>query len=381
MNDIFKSGMAAATRLTQSGNLRDATALIQRVLRGELAPSEAERSKPERLLVSPLIDGSAVDTSPTIDLLAMFAGAQPASSGTIGSRAREKNSEAGHAPGHFTSGTFGNDAGRRAFKFYTPTERTGGARPLIVMLHGCTQSSDDFAAATRMNICAEEHECFVVYPEQAAAANTSKCWNWFKSTDQVRGQGEPSIIAGLTSEMIKNNAIDPRRVYVAGFSAGGAAAAVLAEAYPDLFAAAGVHSGLACGAARDMQSAFAVMSGHQQPHRTSSNPQPSTFVPVIVFHGDRDTTVHPRNGAEVVARAGAQSGLTATTETATTAGRSYTRSLYRDGQGRTVMEDWVIHGAGHGWSGGSKRGSFADAKGPDASREMLRFFLAQSGGR
>ena len=380
MNEIFSRGMAAATRLTQAGKLGEATALLQKILRGDSSPSEPEPVAWQRLIEAPLIDASAVKTS-KMDLRGFFDRtaplAEPISPRVRKSRAETAPAGIGHAPGQFIPGSFSNNAGSRAYKLYIPAVRDGGARPLIVMLHGCMQSPDDFAAGTRMNACAEEHECFVVYPEQASSANASKCWNWFKSAEQVRGRGEPSIIAGLTREIIKNNAIDPHRVYIAGLSAGGAAAAIMGETYPELYTAVGVHSGLACGAARDMPSAIAVMSGHPQTRGAGPDRQSEMFVPTIVFHGDRDTTVHPRNGAEVIARAGELSNLQSMTENATAAGRPYTRSLYRNAQGRTVMEEWVIHGAGHAWSGGSKRGSFADAKGPDASREMLRFFLAQ----
>jgi len=168
------------------------------------------------------------------------------------------------------------------------------------MLHGCLQSADDFSAGTRMNFAAEESSCFVVYPEQPAAANASKCWNWFKQSDQRRGRGEPALIAGITRQVMNDYEIDPRRIYIAGLSAGGAAAAIMGEAYPDLYAAVGVHSGLACGAARDLPSAFTAMSGHG-PVRGSPNgvhTRRRHALPTIVFHGDQDRTVHPRNGTE-----------------------------------------------------------------------------------
>ncbi len=280
--------------------------------------------------------------------------------------------------GRFILRSFTNAAGSRPYKLYIPDGYKGASRPLIVMLHGCKQSADDFAAGTAMNACAQEHKCFVAYPEQIGAANPSRCWNWFKPAHQLRDQGEPSIIAGITREVMKEYPIDPRKIYIAGLSAGGAAAAVMGEAYPDLYAAVGIHSGLAYGAASDIASAFAAMSGKGRPRaeKASAKAGAGAFVPTIVFHGDNDATVHPSNGADVIARAAAFGKLQSLTENATAAGRSYARSVHRDKKGRAVIEEWVIHGAGHAWSGGNASGSFADPSGPNATREMMRFFLA-----
>jgi poly(hydroxyalkanoate) depolymerase family esterase len=241
------------------------------------------------------------------------------------------------------------------------------------MLHGCTQSPDDFAAGTRMNEVAEERTFIVAYPGQTSSAHRQKCWNWFSEGDQQRGQGEPSLIAGITREVMRGYAIDPRRVYVAGLSAGGAAAAIMADAYPDLFAAVGVHSGLACGAARDLPSALAAMqrgsSGATHAHPEASR---SRTIPAIVFHGDRDTTVSPRSDA-VVAQVGATT-LNTRIENGHR-GYDYTRETHEDANGQAVIERWTIHGAGHAWFGGSPAGSYTDPRGPDATREMIRFFL------
>ena len=405
MHEIFTRGMAAAARLTQAGRLAEATALIQTILGGNDERAGGSRSGERQGEQGQMIEATAIELtsdentltaeaakSPVLDTIAavvrtgdlkqLFEKLGPLTKPGLGRRHRSGAegfpSPASHAPGDFISGSFSNAAGARRYKLYVPTTRKSGPRPLIVMLHGCTQTPDDFAAGTRMNACAEDHECFVVYPEQTAAANPSKCWNWFNSAEQQRGRGEPSIIAGLTLDVMKNHAIDPRRVYVAGLSAGGAAAAVLGETYADVYAAVGVHSGLACGAARDMTSAFKAMGGHGPATKHQKARNEVKILPTIVFHGDSDATVHPRNGAEVISRANGSEHLETLRENGATNGRSFTRAVHCDLQGKAVMEEWVIHGAGHAWSGGSMSGSFADPKGPDASREMLRFFLAHA---
>ena len=278
----------------------------------------------------------------------------------------------------FIAGTYSNAAGIRTYKLFIPSRSDGKQLPLIVMLHGCTQSSDDFAAGTRMNFLAEEQNCFVVYPEQPSGANQSKCWNWFRTGDQRRGGGEPSMIAGITRQIMRNHGIDPKRVYVAGLSAGGAAAAIMGATYSDLYAAVGVHSGLACGAASDLPSAFAAM---RRGGGSNSIADGKPSMPTIVFHGSRDTTVHPKNGDQIIEQS---AGATRpTTKVKVLRGRvpdghAYTRTILSDKKGREVSEHWNIDGAGHSWSGGSPAGSYTDPRGPDASREMLRFFLEHS---
>jgi poly(hydroxyalkanoate) depolymerase family esterase len=282
--------------------------------------------------------------------------------------------------GQFVSGSYANEAGARPYKLYLPTSYAEQRLPLVVMLHGCTQTADVFAIGTRMNALAEERQCFVLYPEQTHSANRLRCWNWFKRGDQRRDQGEPAILAGMTREIMRRYRVDPGRVYVAGLSAGGAMAAVMATAYPELFAAVGVHSGIACGSAHDLPSALAAMRGLLAPkpgHHSGSTPE-APVTPTIVFHGDRDRTVHPRNGERLVARSlahnGASSAEASIERTRVPGGHSYTRAIHLDSTGRVVLEYWRVHEGGHAWFGGSPRGSYTDPKGPDATREMIRFF-------
>jgi poly(hydroxyalkanoate) depolymerase family esterase len=286
--------------------------------------------------------------------------------------------------GRFLEGSFANDAGTRAYKLYIPashSQEPTRSVPAIVMLHGCRQSPDDFAAGTRMNALAEEHGFLVVYPAQAANANGSRCWNWFRPEDQRRDLGEPSLIAGITREVSSAYPVDPRRVFVAGMSAGASMALILGETYPELFAAIGAHSGPPYWAAHDVPSAFAAMQGGAAVAGRAHRSQPSSATPTIVFHGDHDRTVNASNAEAIVRQltsgrgqqlAGGDTG----TGTAP-GGRRFSRTDYVDHAGHSVVEHWIVHGAGHAWSGGSSRGSFTDAAGPDASAEMVRFFLSQ----
>jgi poly(hydroxyalkanoate) depolymerase family esterase len=295
-------------------------------------------------------------------------------------------------PGQFVSRSYSNAAGARAYKLYIPKTYAKKRMPLIIMLHGCTQNPDDFAAGTRMNELADKHAFLVAYPAQSANANGSNCWNWFNVSDQARDRGEPSLIAGITREVASSYRVDERRIFVAGLSAGAAMAVILGATYPDLFAAVGAHSGLPYGAADDVPSAFAAMRGSSGPifsgrglkSRTSTpRDAPTRAPPTIVFHGDHDTTVNADNGSKIVAQAIAlgreQTGcLKKSVQAQVSAnGRECTITIYRDSMMRPCIEQWVLHGAGHAWSGGCSNGSYIDERGPDASAEMVRFFLAQ----
>lgn len=278
--------------------------------------------------------------------------------------------------GRFVSGSYSNAAGSRSYKLYIPSSYTGQPLPLMIMLHGCTQDPDDFATGTRMNAIAEEKQCFVAYPAQTQAANSARCWNWFKAIDQQRDQGEPSIIAGITRQIISTQNIDTTRVYIAGLSAGGAMALIMGTLYPDLYAAVGVHSGLPYASAHDLPSALAAMKGGAAPHNRSSAGASAQLnsIPIIVFHGDKDTTVHPRNGEAMMARKPKPSVRRGKMPN----GHAYTQTMHQNPDGEVVAEHWLIHGAAHAWSGGSTHGSYTDAKGPDASQEMMRFFYTQA---
>jgi poly(hydroxyalkanoate) depolymerase family esterase len=274
--------------------------------------------------------------------------------------------------GHFSKQRYIDTAGQRDYKVYVPAHSGSDPLPMIVMLHGCTQDADDFAAGTQMNALAQTHGFIVVYPIQPQSANASKCWNWFRPADQQRDQGEPALIAGMTREVMATHNIDPNRVFVAGLSAGGAMAAIMAQAYPDLYAAAGVHSGLPVGCAHDLPSALAAMRGGKtRPH--ASRAAPANRCPLIVFHGDADATVHAANAKELV-REFSAGGATPSASSADGRKRKHTVQHLRS-PSATDAELWTIHGAPHAWSGGSPSGSYTDPSGPDASAEMLRFFL------
>jgi poly(hydroxyalkanoate) depolymerase family esterase len=288
-------------------------------------------------------------------------------------------------PGEFISDRFDADFGSLRYKLFIPSEYTGAPLPLIVMLHGCGQDADDFACGTGMNELAEKFHCLVAYPEQSPCANGGKCWNWFEQAHHQRGQGEPALIAGVTQKIVAEYAVDQARVFVAGLSSGGAMAVILGRTYPDLFTAVGCHSGLAHGSATDRFGAMQAMRHGADPD-TLPKAAPAASVPIIVFHGDMDSTVHLNNSAGVVQqsidsyaaaipRERTQIPIAISNETGEVTGRAFTRKIHRGKAGEVVAEQWTVHGTGHAWSGGSRRGSYTDANGPDASEEMLRFFM------
>jgi len=409
MNADFAAGMCAAMKLTQQQKLIEATRVIQGALSGrKRSEGPTDQMPGGRAIEGPVIDLTAEVVEP--EGMAVPGGgarsAQALPSGiaawaqdmgqsiqarahgelprfSLDSLTRARRNKALDVPegAQFLSRSFSCAAGSRSYKLYIPSRLKESGRVLLVMLHGGTQDGEDFAAGTRMNALAEEHGFIVAYPSQAKTANQSLCWNWFTPENQRRGKGEPAIIAGITREIVSSYDVDPDRVFIAGLSAGGAMAVVMAATYPDIYAAVGVHSGLPYRSATDLPSAFAAMRGDARPRgrvsrksRGSADATPRRRT--IVFHGDADKIVHPSNAEGITAphRLGDRVDRS---EVRHSAGRRSTRSVTRDKGGVAIVEQWLVHGGGHAWSGGSPDGTYTDPNGPDASREILRFFFEE----
>ena len=383
-----------AMKLMQSGDLKAATMAIQKNLNGVASTSHSDDNNMKDVTPNkPTLKDSSTPTSKPVntdnlsnklqdfaDKMQHFKLDLPTAM-NIGVNTYTEQPIPDNA--QFIKGTI-ESQGTHAYRLYIPSNydqavKQGSRLSLVVMLHGCTQSSEDFAAGTRMNELAEQNNCLIVYPSQATAANQNRCWNWFNPTDQQQGQGEPAWLAALTESIIKDYQVDSSRVYIAGLSAGAAMAVIMAETYPELFAAVGVHSGLAYRSATDLPSALMAMNqgGAANMNGTGS----SKFVPMIVFHGDQDHTVNIRNGERIVEQAKqrlqAQNMdlITQQHEQCSEQNCRSTQLEISDSKGVSQLEYWKIHGAGHSWAGGSSAGSYTDPKGPNASKEMLRFFL------
>ena len=401
MNDTFQNLMQEATRLTRSGQLSEATQVIQRALQGasqgggqgagarparEASPSSdaAAPLSPALRQSSMILDGCVFEVEEAVAGAPAARGAPSAPSNPSNPFTPEvaprtpEGASTGKSQGDFSDGCHTHASLTRRYKLYTPPGSVGGtgkSPPLVVMLHGCTQNPDDFAAGTGMNALAREQGFCVLYPAQSADANPQRCWNWFKHTHQSRGRGEAALLASMTLSIMQQHGIDAQRVYIAGLSAGGAMAAIVAAAYPEIYAAVGVHSGLAVGAASNVSEALAAMRSGAGVGLRDGQPRPGNAVPTIVFHGDQDRTVHPRNGEQVIAAVQAGPGQSVE-HGVSGGGRRFTRSIHQSRNGQTVAEHWLVNGAAHAWSGGHASGSYTDPNGPDATGEMLRFFLA-----
>ncbi len=278
----------------------------------------------------------------------------------------------------------------RHYRLYCPAlpeQRAGQRLPLVVMLHGCRQDPDDFAAGTAMNEAAQRDGFFVLYPAQTRRAHHLGCWNWYRLLHQQRDLGEPGLLAALVRQTMARHPIDPERVFVTGLSAGGAMAAILGEAYPELFSAIAVHAGVPVGLARSAPRAIAVMK--RGPIAGIARRAPSHALPLLVVQGMADGVVHPDNAQRLVddARMGlaARTGpLQAQRETAADSGAGghrWTRETHRDDHGHAWIESWSVDGLAHAWSGGRPTGSYTDPAGPDATAITLRFFEQQRGRR
>ncbi len=374
MNPDFQRMMSRAALQTRGGDLLGATRSIQDALAGTVeAAAEAEAPTRDDDVID--VDARVIEDHP------IGIGATESLRSRSTTREHHEPPREARAPvmdeERFLAATYARGRTSIDYKLYVPPGDPSVPRPLLLMLHGCTQNPDDFAIGTRMNEVAKRNGWLVLYPEQSTKLNPQGCWNWFKTSHQERGRGEPALLAALTHHVMAHHRVDARRVHVAGLSAGGAMAAVLGQTYPELFASVGVHSGLPSGAVASAPEALAMMRTGQDTRSVSRmTTSPPVAIPTIVFHGTRDMTVHPLNGEHVYADA--ITGLTGTerVEHGREGGRAYTRKTTVATDGRALAELWLIDGAGHAWSGGDRRGSHADWQGPDAAGQMICFFSA-----
>jgi poly(hydroxyalkanoate) depolymerase family esterase len=314
--------------------------------------------------------------------------------------------------GEYREGEYRSEHGERRYRTYTPAPGDGDpvARPLVVMLHGCTQDADDFARGTRANAAAERAGALLLYPEQAPSAHPQSCWNWFDPAHQTRDRGEPALLAGMTRHVARELNADPERIFVAGISAGGSMAQILAATYPDLYRSLAVHSSPPFQSARDVATALAVLQhGVPDPARLpdlllAAMADRTRPMPILVIHGYDDPIVRRVNGEHVLrqwgglasrlgettspteARADGDApasgcpelpGLTVHREEATGPGGTtpapFLRCVY-GGEG-VRLEYWLVPGLGHAWAGGSPAGTYTDPQGPDATSRIFEFFL------
>jgi poly(hydroxyalkanoate) depolymerase family esterase len=403
MTDPFVAEILRATGTLRAGDPAGATAIIQAALAaGGLRPGHTPAAPPPRRGSTPapgaaaghIIEGTVIpaDATPTAPperprrplgatLRALTEGRRRLCLDGL-RPARPARAPVPEAPlpegAAFHDRHFACAAGARRYRLDVPASAGAGLEGLVVMLHGCTQTPEDFAAGTGMNALAEEHRLLVAYPAQTGAENAMSCWNWFRPGDQTRDAGEPAILAGLAQTLRDEHAVPRDRVFVAGLSAGGAMAAILAETHPELFAAVGVHSGLAAGSASDVVSAFAAMRGEGGATRAAPRPE-ETRPRLIVFQGSADATVHPGNAERLLARHAGTAARADRSEHPATAGRrGFSKRVAEGADGTRTFECWMIDGAPHAWSGGDPRGSYTDPQGPGASAAMVRFFLEGS---
>jgi poly(hydroxyalkanoate) depolymerase family esterase len=284
--------------------------------------------------------------------------------------------------GQFLSRQIETAEGTRTYKLFVPSgyDQRRPA-PLLVVLHGCTQDPDDISRGTRFNALAEQKGFLVAYPEQPQKYNALKCWNWFDAAHQVRAKGEPALIASIAQRVMTDYSVDTKRIFIAGVSAGGAMALTVAYAYPELFAAAGIHSGIAYGSATSIANALTAMrSGAADSSTLASSVRnamgSARSFPAIVFQGKADKSVNFINAEQIVSQL-SQAFVPPLTKLVEVTGEAngYHYRRRTVGSDKPYVEEWIVDELGHAWSGGSKEGTYADPGGPDASSEMIRFFL------
>ncbi len=367
----FGQAMRNATRLVGTGKLLDATRLIQRALSSDTPQVRRQVSPQGRGEAVPAANDPQVE-APLPQVIILPPPAQPGQNSDT-----DETNPAPRRSASFTQHQFKFEGDTYPYRVYVPSATSASnttRMPLVVLLHGCKQDALDFSNGTAMNALAEQHQVMVLYPEQITSANAMRCWNWFEPGHQQVDHGEPGMIAALTQKIVQQYGADPQRVYIAGLSAGGAMAAVMAGLHPEMFAAVGVHSGLAAGSARDLMSAFGAM-------RSGAKGRSPSALPTIIFHGMADRTVHPDNSEHITDAALA--GLSAAglklvkTQTAMThnSDQKIERIVYSTADGKPYIENWLIDDGAHAWSGGDAAGSFTDPEGPSASAAMLAFFL------
>ena len=295
--------------------------------------------------------------------------------------------------GRWLRSTYTGPAGSRSYDVYLPAGHRRTARvPLVVLLHGCNQASEEFVAATRFTALADRHGFVIVAPRQTRGYQPGGCWRWYESAHQARGTGEPAILAGIVAKVLAEPSrwrIDRSRVYAAGISAGGAMALILAATYPEVFAAVGVHSAPAYRSATSGGRALGAMRGRGAVVTPLAG---ARMAPLIVFQGTGDRVVHARSGTLVAeqwlaydaARSAGPGDPHRITRSRAAArrsadGRRYTVTRWYSARGRKQLEYWRVEGLGHAWSGGLADGSYSDSRGPRASTAMWQFFAAHGG--
>ena len=364
--------MSEALGLVKKSDLGGATALIRKALSGETAPegesgdAKAPPPRPSAKVIPLLPRRPLGETLRALRVRPIMPPGLPDAP------------EPGPAPDlgeRFLRRTYSGPAGSLDYRLYVPADHERREMALVIMLHGCTQSPEDFALGTRMNALAEEFGLIVAYPHQPRSANANGCWNWFDRRHQNRGSGEPAKLAGLAQALAKEFDVRRERVFAAGLSAGGAMAEILAVTYPDVFDAVGIHSGLPYKSAGDVPSAFAAMKGTAafDPAPLAASDRHSRK---IIFHGLADGTVNSVNGERILDEV--ERGETSPTRSDLDwpiEGGRVSRTSLKDADGQPVAEQWLVEGGGHAWFGGDPRGSFTQTVGLDASRVMMRFFL------